>query len=360
VGELPLTMMLPADPQRKGKKCSFLKLVSILKYDVLAKRKLHIMLFLAASLQFALFYIAYSSHYYHKTVQLNRLTLSRGTDPPPENAWWRGQNLTIWTIWIGDNVLPPPLIQAAMQSCRTVHQHEPHLSYQVITNDDLNTLDFDLHPSFWLLDNVEKSDYLRAELLHHYGGFYMDADVLCLQSFSTALLRTNYTASAAQDRTHYGPWPSVSQNALGPFQPHSPLTSAWHELLMTAMDNLTPQLQKCANDHAPHSIPYPNSRWHGTSMCGVPWGGVIDFVKPLWLEYFAKRQLGHELNMCNVRGQHLGWDDLPPHQCDIVHLGTAGDFFQHKQWNMETLCQKLPVMKHSPHCTRSTSSSEVA
>jgi len=340
VGDLPLTIR--PDPQSKSKKKvrSLLELVSILRVDV-AKRKLHILLFLAAA---GLFSIFHQSHQYYKTVKLNRLTLSQGE--PPEHAWWRGQSLTIWTIWIGDDVIPPPIIQAAMQSCRNVHAAEPNLFYHVITNDDLHTLDFDLHPSFWLLDNVEKSDYLRGELLHYHGGFYMDADVLCLKSFP---LLNNFAAGAAQDRTHYGPWPSVSQNALGPFQAQSPITTAWHDLLMSTMDELTPGLNACAQEYAPEPIPYPTPRKYGTSMCGVPWGGIIDFVKPIWLQFYEKQQLGHDLSMCDVYGRHLGWDN--DKKCDIVHLGTAGDFFGKKKWDMEKLCQELPVMQSSQHCS---------
>jgi len=317
-------------------------------YQTFSKNRLTVWLTLAALTQFFLLYIAYRHYVYHETVKLNRITLSRGT--PPEQVWWRNQNLTIWTIWIGDDLTPPPVIQAAMQSCRDVHEQEPHLHYRVITNNDLPTLGFHLHSSFWLLDNVEKSDYLRAELLHHYGGFYMDADMLCLESFQRVLL-TSFEAGAAQDRTKYGPWPSVSQNAFGPFVAHSEITTAWHDGLMTIMDDITPQLQECANEYAPDPIPYPTSRRWGFSLCGVEWGGVIDFVKPVWKEFHQQGKMAHDLSMCDVRGNHLGWDDYPPMtKCDIIHLGTSGDFYQFKSWDMQKLCEELPAMKKSPHC----------
>lgn len=328
------------------------RLQHLFKHQVLpffSKHRLHVLVGLAALSQFYLLYIAYQHHVFNETVKLNRKTLSRG-GVPPADAWWRNQNLTIWTIWIGEDKTPPPVIQAAMESCRTIHQDTPNLEYRVLKNDDLQTLTFDLHPSFWLLDNVEKSDYLRGELLHHFGGFYMDADVLCLENFSGVLLN-NYPAGAAQDRTKYGAWPSVSQNAFGPFRAHSEITRKWHDELYKTMDDITPTLQECAAQYAPNAIPYPTSRRWGVSLCGTEWGGVIDFMKPVWMEFYQNLNMGHDLSMCDVRGRHLGWEDyMDMKKCDIVHLGTAGDFYKKKDWDMKRLCLELPVLQASVHC----------
>jgi hypothetical protein len=310
-----------------------------------------LLIVILALLQVALLKRAYKHHVYKTVVRKNHQTLSRRGGPPPSNAWWRNVNLTIFTIWIGDDITPPPVIQAAMESCRNVHEDTPNLRYKVITNDDLDAtnLGFELHPSFWLLDNVEKSDYLRGELLHVHGGFYMDADMVCLTNFNTVLLNS-LVANAAQDLKHYGPWPSVSQNCFGPFQANSSVTTKWHDMLFETMDRLTPQLQQCASDHG-GEIPYPTSRRWGTSLCGVEWGGVIDFVKPVWLEFFNRGEMGHDLSMCDVYGNHVGWDDYPLGQkCDVVHLGTAGDFYQRKEWNMEKMCREMPALYNSVHC----------
>ena len=296
---------------------------------------------------------AYKRHVYKQTVQKNHLTLSRGGTPPLD-AWWRDTNLTIFTIWIGNDVQPPPVISAAMESCKSIHADTPNLHYKVITNDDLDetNLGFELHSSFYLLDNVEKSDYLRGELLHNHGGFYMDADMVCLTNFQT-LFQNGYMANAAQDAIHYGPWPSVSQNAFGPFRAHSEITQKWHDLLFAKMDSLTPLLKKCVNDYGGGDIPYPTSRRWGTSLCGIEWGGVIDFVKPVWLEFFESGEMGHDMSMCNVDGQHVGWDDYRRNEkCDIVHLGTAGDFYKRKEWTMERMCREMPALFHSVHCRR--------
>lgn len=322
----------------------------------LAKHRTGSLCLLIVLVQMTLSRLAYRQYTYSENVKFNRRTLS--TSDPPDDAWWHGQKLTIFTVWIGKDASPPPVIEAAMQSCHNAHKDEENLSYRVITNDDLKDskkLGFELHPSFWLLDNVEKSDYLRGELLHHHGGFYMDADMLCLRSFSNLLLN-NFVAGAAQDRTKYGPWPSVSQNAFGPFQPQSELTTAWHTSLMKTMNDITPKLQQCAARYAPDPIPYPSSRRWGTSLCGTRWGQIIDFCKPIWKEYTkVRQQFGHDLSMCDGDGRHLGWDDYGIlEKCDVIHLGTSGDFYLRKQWDMQALCEGLPVMRGSMHCASSS------
>ena len=37
----------------------------------------------------------------------------------------------------------------------------------------------EVHPAYELLSLVHRADYLRAELLHRYGGWYADVDTLC-------------------------------------------------------------------------------------------------------------------------------------------------------------------------------------
>jgi len=297
--------------------------------------------------------LAFQNYRYRSTVRMNRQSLIEEQQQHGlsygglANSPWQRKNVTIWTVWFGDED-PPPVIQAAMQTCRDVHKDEPFLHYRVLTNKDLHdgNLEFPLHSSFWLLDSVEQSDYLRAELMHYYGGFYMDADIICLKSFRRTLVG-HFDAAAAQDTSKYGAWPSVSQNALGPFKPKSDITTEWHDGLHRTMDELTPRLLQCLGDNV--SIPYPKSRRYGTSMCGVPWGGVIDFVKPVWIKNAKAGLLGHDLSICSVKGRHLGWDGSD-RSCDLVHLGTAGPFYKKKDWTINKLCKELPVMQGSQHC----------
>lgn len=51
------------------------------------------------------------------------------------------------------------------------------IPYILITEDnymDFNLITSPIHPSFQYLSGNHKSDYLRAYILHHYGGMYHD------------------------------------------------------------------------------------------------------------------------------------------------------------------------------------------
>eukprot|EP00854_Cymbomonas_tetramitiformis_P000274 gene274-507_t len=95
------------------------------------------------------------------------------TPTPPLNA-------VIWQIWLGREA-PSRDVALALQSCDRLHRNT-NLSVQIIGDDDLQSYLEPLHPAFYLLDRVEKSDYARIELLQRYGGFYLDADVVCARS----------------------------------------------------------------------------------------------------------------------------------------------------------------------------------
>jgi len=275
--------------------------------------------------------------------------------PVPFGVWWRNaQNLTIWTVWIGSSIdNMPQSILAATESCRKVHENEPSLQYRIVTDVDLSDprkhLGFELHPSFHLLDSIEQSDYLRGELLHHHGGFYLDADMLCLQSLKSVLEQSAFDVAGAQDYTQYHPWPAFSQNALGPVRPNTNITRYWHEELHRTMNKLTPKLQNCLEKHATSTIPYPKPRYHGVSICGVKWGELIEFMKPLWSSLATSQKLGNALIMCDTNSRHLGYDRKNA-LCTISHLGTAGPFFKKAQMTRQQMCQQLKVLKGHPLC----------
>ena len=44
---------------------------------------------------------------------------------------------------------------------------------------DVEPLLGEVHPAYEYLSLVHRSDYLRCELLHRYGGLYADLDTLC-------------------------------------------------------------------------------------------------------------------------------------------------------------------------------------
>lgn len=84
----------------------------------------------------------------------------------------------IHQIWFGDKSLRPASL---MDSWRTLH---PGWKYILWTESNLfplaNQFQFDLASTNY----PAKSDIARYEILYRYGGFYLDADSLCLKSIT--------------------------------------------------------------------------------------------------------------------------------------------------------------------------------
>jgi mannosyltransferase OCH1-like enzyme len=88
----------------------------------------------------------------------------------------------IHQIWLGSKERPKSL----MDRCRNMHEG---WEYKLWTEQNLfalenqNTFDCGRNPTF-------KSDVLRYEVLKRYGGFYLDADTLCLRPLDPLLNRS--------------------------------------------------------------------------------------------------------------------------------------------------------------------------
>ena len=79
----------------------------------------------------------------------------------------------IWCVWTGDNEMSPNR-KAALDSIRRA---TPDVDVRIVTPANLHSYVLDEHPlhrSYQRLSYVHRSDYLRAYLLHHYGGGYSD------------------------------------------------------------------------------------------------------------------------------------------------------------------------------------------
>ena len=79
----------------------------------------------------------------------------------------------IWCVWTGDNEMSPNR-KAALDSIRRA---TPDVDVRVVTPANLHSYILDEHPlhcSYESLSYNHRSDYLRAYLLHHYGGGYSD------------------------------------------------------------------------------------------------------------------------------------------------------------------------------------------
>lgn len=91
----------------------------------------------------------------------------------------------IHQIWLGSKPCPSELIQ----SWKTMHPGWRHILW---TEQNLfsltNQAHFDACPS-----PVNKSDFLRFEVLHKYGGIYLDADSYCLRPMDDLLSHPSFT-----------------------------------------------------------------------------------------------------------------------------------------------------------------------
>lgn len=262
----------------------------------------------------------------------------------------------IWMVWISQHPMSP-LDQAAVASCRRANAVD--FNVRLVTDWDLedsgNRLGFLLHKSFHLLDAPEQADYLRAELLYHHGGFYLDTDVFCLRSLKNA-----YDASAMYEAAGV-------QNvaALGPFRAAGKPITQWHVALHSKMDSLTPHLEDCANKwpDGRGGIAYPARVHEGLNVCGTIWADVIDFMEPSFADWLqatpppqsstplqaqgASVQFGNSLLVCSMMGQHERQDGRDASPCDVVHASTAGMSYNLVDMSADMLCSVFDVLKNS-------------
>jgi hypothetical protein len=250
----------------------------------------------------------------------------------------------LWMVWLGGTI--GGFHKECWESCIRVHTHS-RINVRLVTDDTISKWIPSLHPSFHLLDNVARSDYLRSELLYNHGGFYLDADVICKRSLEPVLsvLTGKVVGGGAP-----GPY-DLNNNMLGPFLPHSPYVTQWHQRLYAQMDALTPRLQQCANQHPSSSggvvtgIAYPTHIKWGDSICGLPWGYMINFeitaarqayadgvlvntfipCNKYWVDGFWQK--GRAAGFARLKAFHLNSTGYNPRgsdgQCDLLHKGCA-------------------------------------
>jgi len=239
----------------------------------------------------------------------------------------------LWQVWLGPNA-PPPTTTFALASCSNIHRNTQIVQRVVTSNTIKNWLN--VHPYFAQLDFVEQSDYLRIELLHKYGGFWLDADVVCLNSLERLISdSTQWDVSGAQNRADYSAARGTvfNQNTIGPVRANTATTQIWHKTVWRRMDSLTPRLQRC-------STPYPYPRVAGVSVCGVKWGELVDFINDDLWPMAGRGELGFGLTLCDKHARPLGFTNTP---CDVFHLGQASG---HALQTVKSLCMQT-VMRTS-------------
>ncbi len=106
--------------------------------------------------------------------------------PPPRLRRLRRVRIprTIHRVWIGEEVMPAEHERFG----ETFTQHHPDWEIRLWTSEDLPTLDITVADRQRSRTHSELSNLMRYEVLHRFGGVYVDTDFECLRPL-TPLLR---------------------------------------------------------------------------------------------------------------------------------------------------------------------------
>jgi hypothetical protein len=109
-----------------------------------------------------------------------------GATPRPRLQRWRRVRIprTIHRIWVGAEPMPAEYERFG----RTFAQHHPDWAMRLWTEDDLATLEITADERGRSRSASELSDLARYEVLHRFGGVYVDTDFECRRPL-TPLLR---------------------------------------------------------------------------------------------------------------------------------------------------------------------------
>jgi hypothetical protein len=94
-------------------------------------------------------------------------------DPPPGTDTSRPAPDTIFCLWTGDN----PMTPAREAGLASIRAHNPDLEVVLVTPQNLHEYirpERPLHRAYENLSLNHRSDYLRAYVMHHFGGGYSD------------------------------------------------------------------------------------------------------------------------------------------------------------------------------------------
>ena len=207
------------------------------------------------------------------------------TTPPLEAAPHR-----LWTIWLGGT--PTPARQTSLDALAA----QPDVEVMIVRQSrSVELPEHPFHPAFDHLTSVHKSDYLRAYLMHHYGGAYIDVKPM-RQSIRPLIDQLNGSGENlalgyAEITSEYAAHPHHELRAalrrhyralMGPsmfiFKPQSPFTAEWMRELHARLDYLADPLAEADAANAdPYATPAAYPIW---------WTEILgDILHPLSLKY---------------------------------------------------------------------------
>lgn len=130
-----------------------------------------------------------------------------------------------------------------LRLCRksVVRHNEDDFEIILVDPDNLSEYIDVVHPAYEFLSYVHRSDYLRCELLHRYGGIYLDMDTLCFRGLRPLYELLAYYDFVNQDASAWGG--IVGNSAFGPTRRFSNATSQWSSVLARHLDMRLPELR---------------------------------------------------------------------------------------------------------------------
>ncbi len=130
---------------------------------------------------------------YDRTMALYQLNgRAESIRNPTETA---GRADTVWMYWEG---AMPTYVDMCIDSIK----RNAHMHVELLNQQSVKEWLPDLRPDIWLVrEPAHRADYIRARLLHRYGGVWVDADFICLRSLRPLLdeaAATGFACSGAQ------------------------------------------------------------------------------------------------------------------------------------------------------------------
>ncbi|CAJ1447475.1 unnamed protein product [Effrenium voratum] len=149
----------------------------------------------------------------------------------------------VWMCWTGNNPMP-----AHLQLCMQTVRRNSGLPVILITPQNVVEYVPDPHPAYQFLHLAHRADYLRCYLLHNYGGIYLDADTICLQSLEPLydLVENGQFDAVGYDGAAWGELIGISD--MGPFRPNTELTQLWFNALHGRLEEKMPAIRSQRTD----------------------------------------------------------------------------------------------------------------
>ena len=208
----------------------------------------------------------------------------------------------LWLVWAGANALS----DNRLASLDALHRTHSDLDITLITPENVHGYEVDGHPlhsAYPHLSAVHRSDYLRAYLLHHYGGAYSDikfvgaglAEAVDRTQSEVGPMLVGYPEidSDLVDNLHGPVGRDVRRNyrrivGMGAMaaQPRTPFTAEWLAEVERRLDYYSTLLTA-----------FPAQDAYGaTGGYAVTWIGIgADVFQPLQLKYLERVEARPEL-----------------------------------------------------------------